>query len=68
MHIHIKCKVSIFLILWLGGLCTDADDSDNYARWTNHDYIGSLLVYQMSQKTKNILHSVSLHLICNLQV
>ena len=40
-------------ILLLGGLCTDAydadddanadnaDDTDNYARWTNHDYIGS---------------------------
>ena len=33
------------LILWLGGLCTDADDADandtdNYARWTNHDDIG----------------------------
>ena len=37
-------------ILWLGGLCTDADDAeddtnandtDNYARRTNHDYIGS---------------------------
>ena len=31
-------------ILWLGGLCTDADDADdtdNYARQTNHDYIGS---------------------------
>ena len=39
-------------ILWLGGLCTDAndtddvnaddaDDTDNYARRTNHDYIGS---------------------------
>ena len=34
------------LILWLGGLCTDANDADNaninnYARRTNHDYIGS---------------------------
>ena len=33
------------LILWLGGLCTDStnddDDTDNYARRTNHDYIGS---------------------------
>ena len=37
------------LILSLGGLCTDtnnadntdADDTDKYARWTNHDYIGS---------------------------
>ena len=40
------------LILWLGGLCTDANnandpadtdayDTDNYARRTNHDYIGS---------------------------
>ena len=32
------------LIMWLGGLCTDAndaDDTDNYAPWTNHDYIGS---------------------------
>ena len=38
------------LILWLGGLCTDAIDdadandtdanADNYARRTNHDYIG----------------------------
>ena len=38
-------------ILWLGGLCTDADDADddtdtddandtdNYARWTNHGRI-----------------------------
>ena len=50
MHIHIKNDVSF--ILWLGGLCIDADDADtddddddddddNYARWTNHDYIGS---------------------------
>ena len=42
VHIHTKYEVSI---LWLGGLCTDADDeandTDNYARWTNHDYIGS---------------------------
>ena len=33
------------LILWLGGLCTDtntdANDTDNYAQRTNHDYIGS---------------------------
>ena len=29
------------LILWLEGLCTDADDTHNYARRTNHDYIGS---------------------------
>ena len=36
------------LILWLGGLCTDANvtntdasDTNNYAWWTNHDYIGS---------------------------
>ena len=28
-------------ILWLGGLCTDADGTDNYAWWTNHDYTGS---------------------------
>ena len=31
-------------ILWLGGLCTDVNDTnntDNYAQWTNHDYIGS---------------------------
>ena len=31
-------------ILWLGGLCTNADDANdtnNYARQTNHDYIGS---------------------------
>ena len=30
--------------MWLGGLCTDAndtDDADNYAQQTNHDYIGS---------------------------
>ena len=38
----------ISLILWLGELCTDnsdtdadADDTDNYARRTNRDYIGS---------------------------
>ena len=35
-------------ILWLRGLCTDADndanadDTDNYAQRTNHDYIGSI--------------------------
>ena len=32
------------LFLWLGGLCThtnDADYTNNYARQTNHDYIGS---------------------------
>ena len=40
------------LIPWLGELCTDANDADtdddtntddtaNYARRTNHDYIGS---------------------------
>ena len=32
------------LILWLGKLCidanTDADNTDNYTQWTNHDYIG----------------------------
>ena len=34
------------LILWLGELCKDANDNvnanntDNYAQWTNHDYIG----------------------------
>ena len=34
-------------ILWLGELCTDANDAnntnniDNYARQTNHDYTGS---------------------------
>ena len=36
------------LILWLGGLCTDANDADddandtdNNEQRTNHDYIGS---------------------------
>ena len=38
-------EVSIFN-LWLGGLCTDSDnttntDDDNYAQQINHDYIGS---------------------------
>ena len=41
------------LILWLRGLCTDADDDanntdtnddNNYALRTNHDYIGSFSI------------------------
>ena len=48
-------------ILWLGGLCTDTndandntDDTNNYARWTNHDYIGSFGRIPNEQKTINI--------------
>ena len=33
------------LILWLGGLCDDANDTDNYARQTKHAYIGSFGIY-----------------------
>ena len=38
-------SLSLSLILWLGKLCTDADnvranDTNNYARRINHDYIG----------------------------
>ena len=42
-HICIFILIMKFLslILWLGGLCTDANDTDNYTRWTNLDYIGS---------------------------
>ena len=49
------------LILWLGGLCTDADNgnandadnTDNYARWTNHDYIGSFGRIPNEPKSRN---------------
>ena len=51
---HICISISnmkfLSLILWLGELCTDTDDADNadtdandtnnYARQINHDYIG----------------------------
>ena len=52
-YVHIQSNIKFLsLILWLGELCTDAndadanvnntsaDDNDNYAQWTNHDYIG----------------------------
>ena len=52
-------------ILWLGGLCTDADnadantdnahDTDNYAQWTNHDYIGSFGRISNEPKTQETL-------------
>ena len=46
--------------LWLGELCTDADDidaddandTDNYARQTNHDYIGSFGSIPNEPKTR----------------
>ena len=45
-------------ILWLGGLCTDADDADanadNYARRTNHDYIGSFGRIPNEPKTTHV--------------
>ena len=57
------------LILWLGGLCTDAndtdndaddtnanaDDTDNYARRTNHDYnLNMHCIYLLWSKCKII--------------
>ena len=48
------------LILWLGGLCTDANatdaDANNYARRTNHDYIGSFGRIPNEPKTKSQNH------------
>ena len=42
MCIFIQNMKFLSSILWLGGLCTEANnDTDNYARWTNHEYIGS---------------------------
>ena len=50
MRIYISNMKFLSLILWLGGLCTDADsanattdddNTDNYARRKNHDYIRS---------------------------
>ena len=38
------------LILWLGGLCTDAND-DNYARPTIHDYTGSFGIIPNAPKS-----------------
>ena len=52
------------LILWLGGLCTDAgdadytdadDDDNNYARRTNHDYIGSFGIIPNELKHKTCM-------------
>ena len=44
------------LILWLEGLCTDANDTDattddNYALRTNHDYINSFDIIPNEPKT-----------------
>ena len=47
--------VFLYLNLWLGRLCTDADDNDtadtndaddddNYARGTNHDYVSPFAI------------------------
>ena len=48
MFIFIPNMKFLSSILWLGGLSTDANntdddtnDTDNYARQSNHDYIGS---------------------------
>ena len=51
MHIHTKYEVSILNPVarravhrcrqWMPMPDTNADDTDNYAQWTNHDYIGS---------------------------
>ena len=56
MCIFISNMKFLSLILLLEGLCTDAgndtdaDDDDNYAQWTNHDYTGLFGFFQMSQK------------------
>ena len=53
MHIHTKYEVSI-LNLVARRLCTDADntnDTDNYIRRTNHDYIGSFGIIPNEPKT-----------------
>ena len=60
LNVHILgANVRILsLILWLGGQCTDADDSDNaddannYARRTNHDYTRSFGIVPKKLKTE----------------
>ena len=46
VYIFLPNMKFLSLILWLGGLCTNADsdttDANNYARRTNDDYTGSL--------------------------
>ena len=56
-HICIFISNMRFLssILWLGGLytdATDADDTNSYAQWKNHDYIGSLRRIPNEPKTQ----------------
>ena len=54
MFIFISNMKFLSLILWLGGLFTDANDAnnnDNYARQANHDYIGSFGIIQNEPKT-----------------
>ena len=48
------------LILWLGGLCTHADDADtnadddNYPQRRNHDYIGSFGITPNEPKIRHM--------------
>ena len=52
MSIFIPNMKFLSLIMYLGGLCTDADaDTDNHARWTNHDYLGLLGIIPTELKT-----------------
>ena len=54
MYIFISNMRFLSLILWLGGLCTDAnadnadntdtDEDNNYARRTIHDHVGSFCI------------------------
>ena len=55
MCIFISNMKFLSLILWLGGLCTDADDTDNdnnRAQWTYHDHIGSSGITPNEPQTK----------------
>ena len=61
------------LILWHSRLCTDgnhadANDTDNYAQWTNHDYIGLFGRIPNEPKTKAVSynsHKIPKQNICN---
>ena len=58
MCIFISNMKFLSLILWLGGLCTDADAdaTDNYAQRTNHDYIGLFGIIPNEPKTPDWTH------------
>ena len=55
MCVFISNMKFLSLILWLGGLCIDtgaANNNDNHARRTSHDYTGSFGIIRNKSKRK----------------